>query len=65
MEIKNYGRLCRADAEQSEESWMQQEMAGCEFTDERFIMVLRQLSEGTAEIIPLACQDWANAKSAY
>lgn len=28
-------------------------------------MVLRQLTEGTAESIPLACQDWANAKAAY
>jgi hypothetical protein len=48
VEIKNYGRLCRADAEQSEESWMQQELVGCEFKDERlgkrFSMVLRQLS---------------------
>ena len=48
---------------------MQQELAGCEFRDERlgkrFSMVLRQLSEGTAESIPLACQDWANAKAAY
>jgi hypothetical protein len=60
---------CRADAEQSEESWRQRELAGCQFKDERlgkrFSMVLKQLAEGTAESIPLACQDWANTKAAY
>jgi hypothetical protein len=44
-------------------------LAGCQFKDERlgkrFSMVLTQLSEGTAESIPLACQDWANTKAAY
>lgn len=61
--------LSQADAEQSEESWFEAELAGCEFKDtrlgRRFGMVLRQLTEGTAESIPLACQDWANAKAAY
>lgn len=61
--------LSQADAEQSEESWFETELAGCEFKDtrlgKRFGMVLRQLTEGTAESIPLACQDWANAKAAY
>lgn len=60
---------CRVDAEQSEESWRQQELTGCQFADERlgkrFSMVLKQLAEGTAESIPLACQDWANTKAAY
>jgi hypothetical protein len=60
---------CRADAEQPETSWMQQELTGCQFADERlgkrFSMVLKQLAEGTAESIPLACQDWANTKAAY
>ena len=59
----------QADAEQSEESWTQRELAGCQFKDERlgkrFGMVLKQLSEGTAESIPLACQDWPNTKAAY
>ena len=27
--------------------------------------MLKQLAEGTAESIPLACQDWANTKAAY
>ena len=48
---------------------MQQELVGCQFADERlgkrFSMVLKQLAEGTAESIPLACQDWANTKAAY
>lgn len=48
---------------------MQRELVGCHFKDERlskrFSMVLKQLAEGTAESIPLACQDWANTKAAY
>src|SRR6266571_1242363 len=48
---------------------MQRELMGCQFADERlgkrFSMVLKQLAEGTAESIPLACQDWANTKAAY
>jgi hypothetical protein len=48
---------------------MQQELAGCQFADERlskrFSMVLKQLAEGTGESMPLACQDWANTKAAY
>ncbi|MBI5688996.1 MAG: transposase [Verrucomicrobia bacterium] len=59
----------QADAEQSEESWRQRELVGCHFKDERlskrFSMVLKQIAEGTAESIPLACQDWANTKAAY
>ena len=31
----------------------------------RFKVVLNQLSEASCESIPLACQDWANAKAAY
>jgi len=42
---------------------------GCEFRDrrlcKRFETVVKQLSEATCESIPLACQDWANAKAAY
>jgi hypothetical protein len=51
------------------QTWLGDEVGGCEFKDERlgkrFGMVLKQLSEGTAESIPLACQDWANTKAAY
>ncbi len=50
-------------------SWIADEVLGCEFRDrrlgKRFETVLKQLSEATCESIPLACQDWANAKAAY
>ena len=69
MKINSADGWSQADAEQSEESWMQQELTGCQFADgrlgKRFSMVLKQLAEGTAESIPLACQDWANTKAAY
>jgi hypothetical protein len=51
------------------DSWIDQELAGCQFKDmrlgKRFRKLLEQLSDGTAESIPLACQDWANTKAAY
>lgn len=69
MKTNSKAGSCQADAEQSEASWLQRELAGCQFKDERlgkrFSMVLKQLNEGTAESIPLACQDWANTKAAY
>jgi len=50
-------------------SWIDEELAGCQFRDmrlgKRFRKLLEQLSEGTGESIPLACQDWANTKAAY
>src|SRR5688572_12022599 len=49
--------------------WLDRELAGCQFKDERltrrFRAVIEQLSDGTAESIPLACQDWAATKAAY
>ena len=57
------------ETNESEGTWVQQELLGCTFKDERlgkrFGMILQQLSEATAESIPLACQDWANTKAAY
>jgi len=57
-----------ADAK-SQDSWVDRELAECDFKDERlrkrFRMLLEQLSEGTGESIPMACQDWANTKAAY
>src|SRR6478672_4808375 len=51
------------------DSWIDQELAGCQFKDmrlgKRFRKLLEQLSEGTGESIPFACQDWANTKAAY
>jgi hypothetical protein len=50
-------------------SWIDQELSGCQFRDERldkrFRKLLEQLSEGAGESIPMACQDWANTKAAY
>jgi Transposase DNA-binding/Transposase DDE domain len=50
-------------------SWIDEELAGCEFADarlrSRFKTFVEQLSEGIGETIPMACQDWANTKAAY
>ena len=49
--------------------WIDEELAGCEFSDvrlnKRFRKLLEQLSGGIGESIPWACQDWANTKAAY
>jgi hypothetical protein len=51
------------------ESWIDRELAGCQFTDvrlkKRFRKLVEQLSEATGQSIPLASQDWANTKAAY
>jgi hypothetical protein len=51
------------------EAWIDQELAGCEFADERlgrrFGMLMEQLSKGIGRTIPLACGDWAATKAAY
>lgn len=51
------------------DSWIDRELAGCQFKDmrlgKRFRKLLEQLSEGTGESIPFACQDWASTKAAY
>lgn len=49
--------------------WVECELAGCEFKDERlgkrFRALLGQLSSSPGDSIPLVCQDWANTKAAY
>lgn len=54
---------------QEHKEWVDRELAGCQFKDERlgkrFRKLLEQLSDGTGESIPMACQDWANTKAAY
>jgi hypothetical protein len=49
--------------------WLDQELAGCQFEDERlgkrFRKLVQNLAESIGESIPLACQDWANTKAAY
>jgi hypothetical protein len=53
----------------AQKHWVDEEVLASEFKDQRlgkrFKMVLKQLSEATAESIPWACQDWANTKAAY
>jgi len=48
---------------------IQRELERGAFPDERLGkrlgLMLRQFSDGTAERVPLACQDWANTKAAY
>ncbi len=50
-------------------SWLDEELAECEFADvrlgKRFRTLLERLSEGMGETIPMACQDWASTKAAY
>ena len=45
-------------------SWVDQELAGSTFKDERLDRRLRkllvQMAEAVGAPIPLACQDWAN-----
>ena len=54
---------------QRDPGWIDRELAGCQFKDERlerrFRKLLEHLSGGTGESIPMACQDWANTKAAY
>src|SRR5882757_5879090 len=51
------------------QDWIDRELAGCRFKDERlgkrFQVLLRQLAEGAGDSIPMACQDWASTKAAY
>jgi hypothetical protein len=51
------------------QDWLDQELAGSSFADERLGKRLRKLVElmGNAigSTVPLACQDWANTKAAY
>src|SRR3954453_17887104 len=50
-------------------SWVDQELAGSTFEDERLGRRLRkllvQMAGAVGAPIPLACQDWANTKAAY
>jgi hypothetical protein len=67
---KNSQRRRRAVAvNEPPNNWIDQELEESSFVDERlekrFRTVLEQLSDGTGESIPMACQDWANTKAAY
>jgi transposase-like protein/DDE family transposase len=49
--------------------WVEGEVEGSEFTDQRlkkrFGRLLEQIASGPGESIPLVCEDWANTKAAY
>jgi Transposase DNA-binding len=51
------------------ETWVDREVAGCEFRDERlakrFRKLLGRIGSALGRSIPLVCQDWANTKAAY
>jgi hypothetical protein len=50
-------------------NWVEQEAGDCEFEDvrlgRRLVSLLGQIGGSVGESIPVACQDWANAKAAY
>lgn len=54
--------------EEDIDSWLEREVAGCEFQNvrhgKRFRTLLSQLSERIGGSIPFACQDWASTKAA-
>src|SRR5690606_614621 len=50
-------------------AWLDEELAGCSFADDRLGKRLRALLErlggALGASLPLACQDWAATKAAY
>ena len=50
-------------------TWFDEELAGCDFGDQRLNkrlrMMAKQIEGAMGDSIPLACQDWANTKAAY
>jgi hypothetical protein len=63
------GRSPTAIKGHTDSHWVDQEMSGAVFADERlgkrFRALLEQLSRSPGDSIPLVCQDWANTKAAY
>jgi hypothetical protein len=61
--------LSVSDPTQESAEWIEQELAGCSFPDQRLRQRLQQLlqpfASGLGESIPFACQDWAHTKAAY
>jgi len=51
------------------DAWVDRELAGCCFADERlskrFRKLVAQIGSAMGQSIPLVCQDWANTKAAY
>jgi Transposase DNA-binding/Transposase Tn5 dimerisation domain len=59
----------RVDRGADATSWIDRELAACELADARLDARLRtlleQIGDAVGESVPMACQDWANAKAAY
>jgi hypothetical protein len=55
------------DAAFEAENWVDREIGGCDFRDERlakrFRIVLRRIGSAMGQSIPLVSQDWANTKA--
>lgn len=62
-------KLLKSTNKPTNKEWLDQELSGCTFKDERigkrFKTLCEQLWGGIGDPIPLACQDWANTKAAY
>lgn len=62
-------RVDSCQAEGGAESWIGEELRGCQFQDarhgRRLRTMLEQFSNRVGGSIPFACQDWANTKAAY
>lgn|SRR6476661_7944731 len=56
-------------ADDASVTWVDREVAGCEFRDarlgKRFRTLLERMGSDVGQSIPLVCQDWANTKAAY
>jgi len=71
MKSPSHKRLAslRSKSTSGTETWVDQELAGCEFKDERlcrrFGKLLEQVGSAMGQSIPFVCQDWANTKAAY
>jgi Transposase DNA-binding len=56
-------------ADHSGKSWIEEEMEGCEFRDERLArrarIIIERLAGRIGGSIPAACRDWAATKAAY
>jgi hypothetical protein len=63
------GRRTSNDSASEDETWVDREVAGCNFQDvrlgERFRKLLKQIGSAIGQVIPFACQNWANTKAAY
>lgn len=50
-------------------TWIENELQGCTFRDQRlgtrFRKLIQQLASNIGESIPMSCQDWASTKGAY